>query len=176
MQPIAKLAIKFGPAEMVVLILFAVITITAFQKSFIKGILIGFLGLLLGTVGIGTTGSVRGTFSSIYLLDGIPFVPALIGLFAFSEMLTLVDKEYISIKPQKTGNIKMTLKYSLDVFKYPWLLLKSSLPCLPHDLILITLTIKLDNNFSFKLFIFKIFLIKKHANEIISNSTKSCKY
>lgn len=127
MQPIAKFALKFGPAEMVVLILFAIITITAFQKSFIKGILSGFLGLLLGTVGIGTTGSIRGTFSSIYLLDGIPFVPALIGLFAFSEMLTLVDKEYISIKPQKTGNIKMTLKYSLDVFKYPWLLLKSSL-------------------------------------------------
>jgi putative tricarboxylic transport membrane protein len=61
MQPLAKFALKFGSAEMLVLILFTIITITAFQDSFLKGLLTGALGLLLGTVGTGVTGTCTGT-------------------------------------------------------------------------------------------------------------------
>jgi putative tricarboxylic transport membrane protein len=127
MKPLADFAIKFGSVEIFVLVLFTIITITAFQKSIVKGLMCGCLGLLLGTVGTGVTGSVRGSFDYIYLLDEIPFVPVLIGLFAFSEMLVLVDKGYISSETQKVEGVMRTLRNSLTVLKHPWLVLKSSI-------------------------------------------------
>jgi putative tricarboxylic transport membrane protein len=40
-------------------------------------------------------GDIRGTGGSFYLLDGIPAIPALIGLFAASQLFDLLDSRYI---------------------------------------------------------------------------------
>ena len=56
-----------------------------------KGLISLLIGLLLSTVGIdGTTGFPRFTFGSIELLGGISFIPAMVGMFAMSEVLRSV--------------------------------------------------------------------------------------
>lgn len=67
------------------------------------------LGLLLATVGRDyTTGWPRFTFEEPDLLDGLPFVPALIGLFALPEILRTVRA-----RPQ--GDV-VTMRQGLRVF------------------------------------------------------------
>lgn len=128
-QPLASFALKFGPTEMFIIAVFGLTIISSIQEGgFIKSIYGGLFGILLGTVGMTSTGAMRGTFGSIHLLDGIPMIPALIGLFAVSELFVLADKKYVSKKQQ--GAIEQ--RYSSQilsgikrVYKYPFNLLRS---------------------------------------------------
>jgi putative tricarboxylic transport membrane protein len=88
--PLAQLALRFGPGENFAL---AVLGITAIAsigtKSVLKGLIAGLLGLGLATVGMDPiTSHGRFTFGNNMLLTGISFVPAIIGIFALSEVLT----------------------------------------------------------------------------------------
>ncbi|MFZ7104150.1 MAG: tripartite tricarboxylate transporter permease [Peptococcaceae bacterium] len=95
---IGKFALKFSSVEMTIIILFGVAVLSQLASGGVtKGILAGFLGLLLATTGTDPIwGQFRGTFGIIYLLDGIPTIPALIGLLAFSELLINLEKESIA--------------------------------------------------------------------------------
>lgn len=94
--PIGTLALKLGPPEMLVLSLWGVTLIgTLSGRHLSRGLLAGAFGLLLGTVGLSARGVPRGTFGSDLLLDGIPLVPAIVGLFAAAELFNLVGREYI---------------------------------------------------------------------------------
>ena len=56
-----------------------------------KGLVSLFIGLLIATVGIDNpAGQPRFTFGDYELLTGVPFIPAMIGLFAVSEVLRAV--------------------------------------------------------------------------------------
>ena len=53
-----------------------------------KGLVVGALGLLLSTIGLDPMlGSKRFVGGNVALLDGISFIPVLIGLFGIGEML-----------------------------------------------------------------------------------------
>ena len=55
-----------------------------------KGLIAGGVGLLLAFIGLDPiNGNPRFTFGQLYLWDGIDIVPALVGLFAGAEMLSL---------------------------------------------------------------------------------------
>ncbi|MBT5814182.1 MAG: tripartite tricarboxylate transporter permease, partial [Opitutales bacterium] len=85
--PISKLVLKMGPSEMAVIILWGITLIgTLSSGSLLKGVISGLIGLLLGTIGYSEAGVTRGTLGSPYLLDGIPAIPAMIGMFAASEL------------------------------------------------------------------------------------------
>ena len=97
-DPIAGWVLRLGPPEMLVVALWGLTLIAALsEQAFAKGLLAGFVGILIGTVGMSSRGFIRGTFDSIYLLDGIPAVPALIGLFALSELFTLAQRSFIVV-------------------------------------------------------------------------------
>jgi putative tricarboxylic transport membrane protein len=62
----------------------------------VKGLISGFLGLVLATVGMDPiSGFMRFTFDIVDLYDGIPFMPALIGLFSVSQSLDLTAETHI---------------------------------------------------------------------------------
>ena len=92
--PIASLALRFGPAEYFALGLFGLsIVANMVSEGALKGFISVTLGLLFCVAGVDAlTGSPRLTFDVLGLLDGIPLVPALIGLFAVSELLKLVEE------------------------------------------------------------------------------------
>lgn len=95
-QSISQWVLRLGPTEMLVVAIWGVTLIAVLNDASIsKGIAAGILGILISTIGYSDAGQMRGTFGSMYLLDGIPVIPALIGFFAASELFNLVGKQYI---------------------------------------------------------------------------------
>ncbi|WP_027350180.1 tripartite tricarboxylate transporter permease [Halotalea alkalilenta] len=87
--PIAEFALRFGPAEYFALSVFGLVIIASVaSQSMIKGLIAGLLGLFAATVGMDPiTGVARFTFGELSLLTGISLLPALIGLFAVSQLI-----------------------------------------------------------------------------------------
>lgn len=92
--PLARLALKFGPAEYFWLSIFGLTIIASVSsKSILKGLISGALGLVLSTIGMDPMmGVPRFTFGAPSLLDGLPFTATLIGLFSMSQVLILAEK------------------------------------------------------------------------------------
>jgi putative tricarboxylic transport membrane protein len=94
--PVAKMALKFGPAEMFSLLILALTaTVTLAQGNLMKGFLAMALGFMVGTVGIDPqSGIFRFTFGVEALQEGVDFLVAMIGLYAVAE----VFKNYGSLE------------------------------------------------------------------------------
>jgi len=92
--PIAKFALKFGPGEYTVLMMFSLTIIgSAAGKSVVKGLMGGALGLLFSMVGLDPIAGIpRLTFSIPKLTGGIDLVVMLIGLLAVSEIFVQIEK------------------------------------------------------------------------------------
>lgn len=93
---IALVALRFGPAEICIVILFGLAIIAQLSAGGLaRGLLAGFFGLLLATTGTDPTyGQFRGTFDIVYLFDHLPVVAVLIGLLGFSEVLLHAEKGF----------------------------------------------------------------------------------
>lgn len=87
---IANVALKFSAIEYFSLGLFGLTIIASVSgKSIVKGLVAGLLGVLFSLVGIDSlTGVTRLTGGVPDLIGGIEFMPALIGLFALSQILS----------------------------------------------------------------------------------------
>ena len=96
-------------------------------ESPIRGLVSLLLGLFISTIGIGIVGGhPRFTFGSVELLGGISFIPAMIGMFAVSEVLryatTTIHLPDVSQTP--IGNLFKGLGPILR--RYKWNLLRGS--------------------------------------------------
>lgn len=128
-SPISEIVLRIGPAEMTVVILWGITLIGSLSSgSLLKGIISGLVGLLLGTIGYSEAGVTRGTFGSDYLLDGVPVIPAMIGMFAASELFRLVKTKYLV---EDSAARKVSVREILSGFRraitYPWIVLRGSL-------------------------------------------------
>lgn len=95
-QPISVMVLKLGPAEMFAVTVWGLTLIASLRGDYMsKGIVSGIFGLLLGTVGYNELGIARGTLGIDILLDGIPAVPAMMGMFAASELFNLMNAKFI---------------------------------------------------------------------------------
>jgi len=90
---LAALAVKFGPWEYFSLfVLTLTIVASLAEQSLLKGLLSGVFGLLVTAVGGDPLmGVARFTFGTDFLLAGFPFLPVLIGIFAFSQLMKDVE-------------------------------------------------------------------------------------
>ena len=99
--PLAKVALKFWPAEYFSLALMGLSTVSSMAgKRWVESLIAVLLGLLLNTIGLDHVNGVnRFTFDILNMFDGFSFVPALIGLFALSEVFQNVEEnDYSSYK------------------------------------------------------------------------------
>lgn len=87
-QPLASVALRFGPAEMFALVVFGLTMMVGVSGgNVLRGLVAGAAGLLLGTVGRDPiTGDTRFAFGFSELSSGIPFIAAIIGLFGIAEL------------------------------------------------------------------------------------------
>ncbi len=92
--PLAKAALSFGPPEYFALAIFGLTIISSLSRgNYIKAFIATLIGLLLNTVGMDPfTGYLRFTFGVTELADGFGFIPALIGLFALSEIFLSIER------------------------------------------------------------------------------------
>lgn len=126
-QPVASAALKFGPAEMFSLMLFALVaTITLSEGNLLKGLFSIALGLMLSTIGIDAlSGTMRFTYGLSSLQDGIDFLVIIIGVYAVTEVyknLKSIDTVY-KFDSKHIGKVWVTK----DEFKQSfWPMLRSS--------------------------------------------------
>ncbi|QDC08609.1 tricarboxylic transporter [Oceanicola sp. D3] len=86
-----QIVLAFGPPEIFVLAVLGLCAIAASADGkLLRGLVAGALGLLVGSVGQDPMlGVPRFTSGMFYLYDGLPIVPALIGIFGVCEMIRL---------------------------------------------------------------------------------------
>ncbi len=93
---LADFALRFGPAEIAALLVFALTLIAVLSGgSMLKGLFAAALGMLLATVGADPMLSIpRFTFDFNELFDGFAFIPVLIGLFAIAELFEQAENRF----------------------------------------------------------------------------------
>lgn len=106
---LAELALKFSSFEYFWLALLG-LTCAVFigADSAVKGLVSLFLGLMISTVGLNNPAGVpRFTFDSVDLTGGVDFIPAMIGLFAVSEVLRCMvhGAKDLSVPQTAIGNL-----------------------------------------------------------------------
>lgn len=90
---LAGLAMRFGPHEYFATGLFGLsITAGISGKSMIKGFWAAAFGIFITVVGLDPiTSDRRLTWDIVDLLSGIPFIPVMIGLFGFKQVLSQIE-------------------------------------------------------------------------------------
>lgn len=116
-KPISMVALKFTPMDYFLLALFGLSTVGSLTtKSFSKGLISAALGLLFSLVGIDPVlGTTRLTFGFEGLNAGINIVPALVGLFGFAEVLSVISGSSMDAEVSK---VTKTLVKTKDVLKH----------------------------------------------------------
>lgn len=109
---VMKVTILVQTPERFSLILLAILTVAVIEKgSTIKGIIAALIGLMLQVIGMDPMWPYgRINFGSAYLIEGIGLIPAIIGLFALSELFIQIDQvhqpEKIQVETTKINKIK----------------------------------------------------------------------
>jgi TctA family transporter len=86
------LVLSFGPSEFLMLSVMGLAFLSSLSEGdHLKAIISGLLGLMFSFVGEETImGTKRFTFGQLYLWEGVKLVPAVVGLFAVAEMVSLL--------------------------------------------------------------------------------------
>jgi putative tricarboxylic transport membrane protein len=112
--PLSSIAIDFADPEIFLIGILGLVSVASLGTSDIfKSIISILLGLLLGLIGLDIlTGAIRFTFGSLYLMEGINYIALIVGVFAVSEVLSMLlgnlNKRYVT----DTKNLKTGLTWS----------------------------------------------------------------
>ena len=92
--PLARLALEFGPWEYFSLFILALSMVAGLvESSMVKGLIAGGLGLVVTVLGNDPVmGKERLSLGISALEGGIPFLPVLIGTFAFAQIMSDIEK------------------------------------------------------------------------------------
>jgi putative tricarboxylic transport membrane protein len=92
--PLARFALEFGPWEFFSLFLLALSMVAGLvESSLLKGLIAGALGLIVTVLGTDPVmGQARLTLGIPALEGGVDFLPVLIGVFAFAQIMTEVER------------------------------------------------------------------------------------
>lgn len=117
---LASFGLKFGSAEMTILLLIAMTSITwLIGDNPTKGLVATLIGALLTFIGTDPISAApRFTFDNLYLLGGLEFTPLVIGAVGFSQVIDLVTtKDGTSV-----SNANLSVKDSL-LTRHEWRLI-----------------------------------------------------
>lgn len=125
--PLAAVAVRFHPAEYFGIAVFGLATIASLAGvNWHKAFLAALLGLFINTVGTDPiSGAERFTFGFAPLSDGFPLIPALIGLFALSEVFYSVNQH--DFESTRLNGIRDPWPQWRDYWALRWVTLRSSI-------------------------------------------------
>ena len=130
--PLAELALRFGPWEYFALFVLALSMVAGLvESSLLKGLLSGALGCVVTVLGNDPVmGQPRLTLGIPWLEGGVPFLPVLIGVFAFAQIMGDVEKmgfQDLGRNLDKGINLVVShLKVLAEILSRPVLLLWST--------------------------------------------------
>ncbi len=125
-QPLVRFALRFGPPEYFSLMIMGlIILIYLSQRSLIKAISMGALGLILSFVGMDViSGHIRYTYDIDGLLDGIGVVPVVMGFFGIAEIFE--NLEFKGIRTLYQTHIKGLLPSLKDWVDSIWAIIRGT--------------------------------------------------
>ena len=121
-KPMTSVAIRFRPMDYFLLAFFGLATVGSLSSdNFAKGLISAVIGLVIGMIGSDSVlGTPRLTFGIRSLQAGVSTVPALVGLFGFSEVLAVVSGRELTAEALpirrtgiKTGEVLKHFRLSL---------------------------------------------------------------
>ena len=132
--PLAAFALKFGPWEYFSLFVLALSMVAGLvEASLLKGLIAGMLGLVVTVLGNDPMmGVPRLTFGIPFLEGGVEFLPVLIGVFAFAQIMTDAEKMGGTTRIGEAVSAAAVLavshvKVTWEILSRPFLLLWTSL-------------------------------------------------
>lgn len=127
--PLAKLSLRFGPAEYFWVAMVGVTLIaTLSEGSPLKGLMGGAIGMLIGTIGVAPIGGeTRFTFGLPVLQGGVEMIVALIGMFVIPEIFTMaaMGRTAIAAADVSAGKGVSFWSVTRKVFSMPGNLIRS---------------------------------------------------
>ncbi|NLW07529.1 MAG: tripartite tricarboxylate transporter permease, partial [Clostridia bacterium] len=103
--PLGRLALKFGPPEYFCIALLGLLVLTRLTgKDSMKSYLMMFFGVVVATIGIDPiSGIPRFTFGSQKLIEGLDFIPVIMGLYGIAEVLSSAEDIF---KPKEVMGVR----------------------------------------------------------------------
>jgi TctA family transporter len=94
----------------------------------LRGLTAGCIGIMIAMIGTDPqSGTLRWTFNSLYLWDGLPLTPLLLGVFALPELCDLlIARTAIATDTSMSNIYKGQWQGVKDCFKHWWLILRCS--------------------------------------------------
>ena len=128
--PLAELALKFGPWEYFALFILALSMVAGLvESSLVKGLLSGAIGCVVTILGNDPVmGQPRLTLGIEWLEGGVPFLPVLIGVFAFSQIMSELERFSTTTKAVNAA-VKLVVSHAQvlwEILSRPFLLLWST--------------------------------------------------
>ncbi len=130
---VRPLVLAFGSPEMFMLIFLALTCIATLSGTGRRGILLGIMtggfGLLCSLIGQDRWGGIsRFTFGHLYLWNGLPMVPVMIGLFALPEIINLVVQQTAIAGDVPVGKLgKGVMEGIKDTFRHFFMVVRCSI-------------------------------------------------
>jgi putative tricarboxylic transport membrane protein len=130
--PLAKFALEFGPWEYFSLFIFSLSMVAGLtEQSLLKGFLSGAIGLTVTVIGADPILAIpRLHFGSEFLRGGFQFLPILIGIFAFAQIMADLEKlaAGAASEPIRTPSLAVShVAVIWEVVRRPFLLLWSTI-------------------------------------------------
>lgn len=126
--PLSEVALKIQSAEYFALALLGITVISAVgTKNVTKAVISGLLGITIAMIGIDPISAAeRFTFDHIELMNGIEFIPIMIGAFALGEVLNQITERSKAQNFSTSEKIKLEGYKLKEILKYKWVALKAS--------------------------------------------------
>src|SRR5215468_2770500 len=119
--------LAIGSPELLAFILFGLSMVATLSgRAPLKGLTAAGLGLMISMIGSRSeSGTLRWTFDTLYLYDGVPLVPAMLGLFAIPELCELAVARK-KIAGDEASNINLANQWQgvRDVGRHWWLVVR----------------------------------------------------
>lgn len=108
--PLATIALQFGPPEFFGLMLLGLVLLVTFSgENVLLGMLSALLGMALAIPGVDfVEGTPRMTFGILDLMDGVGFIPVIMGLYGIGEVLTHLESKEPMIEEPKISSTMLT--------------------------------------------------------------------
>src|ERR1700720_4286413 len=119
--------LAIGSPELLAFSLFGLSMVATLSgRAPLKGLTAAGLGLMISMIGSRSeSGTLRWTFDTLYLYDGVPLVPAMLGLFAMPELCELaVARQKIAGVHAANINLSDQWEGVRDVGRHWWLVLR----------------------------------------------------
>jgi TctA family transporter len=130
---VRPLVLTFGSPELFMITVMGIACITSLSgqgtRAQLKGFAMGFLGLLLATVGQERqSGILRFDFGLIYLWEGLELIPVLVGIFAIPEIIDLAVRRTSIAGDAPAAKLGAGVWQGIrDTFSHFWLVVRCSI-------------------------------------------------